>query len=76
MLPWLVTSLWPRGLTHAVALIQWDVQAEEVLKGVHETLDKEALRLIKAMPDWKPGKQKGEAVNCIVTFPIHFKINN
>ena len=52
------------------------VKQVKVLKGVHETLDKEALRLIKAMPDWKPGKQKGEAVNCILTFPIHFKINN
>eukprot|EP01034_Spumella_vulgaris_P006351 gene6351-8090_t len=34
----------------------------KVLRGVHPALDAEALRVVKAMPNWKPGTQKGQPV--------------
>jgi protein TonB len=41
-------------------------------RGVHELLDKEALRVISASPDWIPGKRKGKTVAVIFTVPINF----
>ncbi len=45
----------------------------KVTKGVHESLDKEALRVVSAMPNWKPGKQDGQAVRARFTLPVSFK---
>tara|TARA_B100001287_G_scaffold7021_1_gene5395 strand:- start:16946 stop:17362 length:417 start_codon:yes stop_codon:yes gene_type:complete len=47
----------------------------KVVKGVHKTLDNEALRVVKEMPKWKPGKQDGKAVNARFTMPIKFRIS-
>lgn len=44
----------------------------EVRRGVHPALDKEAVRVIKEMPNWKPGKQNGKAVAVRMTVPITF----
>ncbi|MBE9467287.1 MAG: M56 family metallopeptidase [Bacteroidetes bacterium] len=38
-------------------------------------LEEEAVRVISLIPDWKPGKMKGEAVNVQFTIPINFKLN-
>ena len=40
----------------------------------HAVLDEEAIRVVKAMPTWKPGKQKGEPVNVKYSVPITFKL--
>ena len=37
-----------------------------------EMLKKEVIRVVSSSPDWTPGKQKGEAVNVIFTFPVNF----
>ena len=39
-----------------------------------ETLDKEAKRVIKSMPKWSPGKQRGKAVRVSYTIPINFRL--
>ena len=39
-------------------------------------LDKEAVRVVKKMPRWTPGKNKGEAVNVVFTLPVSFKLND
>jgi protein TonB len=44
----------------------------KVLRGVHDLLDKEAIRVVKAMPKWKPGKQRGKAVKVSYNLPINF----
>lgn len=44
-----------------------------VKKGAHYLLDKEAIRLVKNMPKWKPGKQNGKAVRVSFVIPIRFK---
>lgn len=47
----------------------------KVLRPLHPALDKEAMRVIKAMPKWKPGKQNGRAVAVRYTLPINFVLN-
>ncbi len=43
-----------------------------IARGVDPLLDKEALRVVNSLPEWKPGKQRGKAVNVSYTVPINF----
>ena len=52
-----------------------DVNGVEVIKGVDQYLDKEAVRVIASMPKWIPGKQNGISVNVYYVAPIVFKMN-
>lgn len=45
-----------------------------VVRGVDPSLDKEAVRVVKAMPNWTPGKQNGTTVNVRYTLPVTFKL--
>lgn len=45
-----------------------------VLRSVFEHLDQEAIRVIKTMPKWLPGKQNGKSVRVLYTIPIKFDI--
>ncbi len=45
-----------------------------VVRGVDPSLDREAIRVIKSMPKWTPGKQRGKAVNVRFTLPILFRL--
>ena len=45
-----------------------------VIKGISTTCDAEAVRVIKAMPNWKPGYQNGKKVNTRFVLPIKFKL--
>jgi len=44
----------------------------KVTRGVDSSLDKEAVRVVKSMPKWIPGKQGGQAVRVSFTVPINF----
>jgi len=44
----------------------------KVLRGIGGGCDKEALQAIKKMPKWKPGKQRGKAVNVQYNMPVVF----
>ncbi|WP_175631058.1 M56 family metallopeptidase [Bacteroides acidifaciens] len=46
----------------------------KVVRSVDPYLDKEAERVIAAMPAWKPGKQRGQAVNVRFTVPVAFRL--
>lgn len=46
----------------------------KVIRGVDPSLDREALRVIKAMPRWIPGKNNGRAVAVYLTLPVTFKL--
>lgn len=50
------------------------VDVEVVRSGGDPSLDKEALRVIKSMPKWKPGKQRGKAVRVKYTVPVNFRL--
>lgn len=43
-----------------------------IVRGVDELLDNEALRIIKLMPKWIPGRNKGQPVDVIYNLPIKF----
>jgi protein TonB len=45
-----------------------------LLKKVFPSLDAEAIRVISAMPNWIPGRQKGQAVRVKYTVPIMFRL--
>jgi TonB family protein len=47
-----------------------------VNRGVSPELDKEAVRIISSLPQWTPGKQKGNFVNVAYTVPVLFKFEN
>ena len=46
----------------------------EVAKGAEASLDNEAVRVVKMMPKWNPGKHKGQAVRVKFAVPIIFKL--
>lgn len=48
----------------------------KIMKPVDPLLDAEALRVVSEMPNWIPGKQRGEAVNVRFTLPVMFRLSN
>jgi len=44
----------------------------KIARGVDSSIDKEAMRVVKSMPKWIPGKQNGEPVRVSYTVPINF----
>lgn len=46
----------------------------KIMRSISPTLDAEAIRVIKAMPTWKPGTQRGQAVAVKYTIPISFRL--
>ena len=42
---------------------------------VHPLLNKEAVRVVKSMPKWTPGKQNGKPVRVRFNVPVMFKLN-
>ena len=46
----------------------------EVSKGIGGGCDEEAIRVVKIMPLWEPGKRSGKAVRVLVRMPIVFKV--
>ena len=52
----------------------YDETSDKVLRGVSESLDAEALRVVSASPDWEPGKVNGKPVPVVYTFPVVYKL--
>jgi TonB family protein len=48
----------------------------KVQRSVERSLDKEAVRLIKSMPNWIPAKQNGQAVGVRYTVSVNFKLTD
>lgn len=46
----------------------------ELIKGIHPDADAEAVRVIEAMPTWKPGQQEGKPVPVRYTLPLRFAL--
>ena len=64
------------GRVYITFVIEKDgtVSDAKVLRSVNEELDAEALRVINAMPKWKPGTQRGVPVRVQYNIPITFKL--
>ena len=60
--------------------LQFTVEADgrvsnvHVLRGVDESLDKEAVRVVSSSPKWKPGRQRDRAVKVSYTCPVIFQL--
>lgn len=63
-----------RVLVKVVVKKDGTIDSPIVVKGVDPSLNKEAIRVVKTMPKWIPGKQKGEPVNVSFTVPVTFRI--
>lgn len=64
------------GRVYVGFTVDKDGSIEEVkmLKSISEGLDKEAMRMVKAMPKWNPGKMNGKAVKVHFSLPVGFKL--
>ena len=47
----------------------------KIVRGVDKNLDAEALRVVKSLPKYKPGMQRGKPVRVMFTIPINFTLN-
>ena len=50
------------------------VKNVKILKKVDPNLDAEALRVVRSLPDWIPGRKAGKAVNVKYTIPVTFRL--
>jgi periplasmic protein TonB len=50
------------------------IRDSKVLRGIGGGCDEEALRVIRAMPEWKPGKQNGRSVQVQYNLPVNFTL--
>ena len=53
-----------------------NVSNVKVLRGIGGGCDEESVRVIKGMPKWKPGMQKGKPVRVNYQIPIYFKLSD
>lgn len=52
------------------------IENARVVRGRHPALDKEALRVVRSMPKWNPGRNNGQAVKVTYHLPVTFRLNN
>lgn len=51
-----------------------EIKEAKILRGISVNCDKEAMRVVKGMPKWIPGRQNGNLVQVYFTLPISFKL--
>ena len=63
-----------RVIAQFVVTTDGSIADVKVIRGIDPSLDQEAIRVIKAMPKWKPATEKGKPVNVRYTLPVMFKL--
>jgi TonB family protein len=63
-----------RVLVRFVVDKEGNVKDAKIQKGVSQSIDQEALRVVKSMPKWKPGILDNKPVNVYYDLPIAFKL--
>ena len=65
------------GTVFVVFVVNTDgsIQDVEILRGIGGGADEEAVRVVRAAPNWEPGKQRGKPVRVKMRLPIRFKLN-
>ena len=63
-----------QGTVYVTFVVEKDgrITSVKVLRGIGGGCDEEAVRVIKKMPSWKPGKQRGRAVRVQFNMPVRF----
>lgn len=66
-----------QGMVYVTYVVEKDGSITDVrfLRGIGGGCDEEAVRVIKAMPSWIPGTQRGEAVRVQFNLPIRFTLD-
>ena len=66
-----------QGTVYVSFVIEKDgrITTTKVVRGVENSLDAEAFRVVSAMPNWIPGTDKGKPVRVQFNMPIQFKLN-
>lgn len=72
---------WRRGVEGKVVIRilvdkEGKVAKADVMRSVDAFLDAEALRVVRSMPRWKPGKRRGKNADFWLTIPINFRISS
>ncbi len=68
------------GKVRGCVLVQFIVETDgkltdfRVLEGVSPALDAEALRVVKLMPPWQPGRRNGKPVRFLYVIPVDFRL--
>ena len=65
-----------QGRVYVTFIVEKDgsITNVEILRSADPVLDAEALRVVKSMPKWEPGKQRNMAVRVKFTLPITFRL--
>jgi protein TonB len=65
-----------QGTVFIVFIVEMDgrISGVRVLRGMGGALDEEAMRVVRNMPMWKPGTQRGKAVRVRYNLPIRFTL--
>ena len=74
---------YPEGANaNGIVIVQFVVRSNgsvgqvKVLRSIHELLDKEAVRVVKGLPKFTPGRQNGQPVAVWYTLPVSFRENH
>lgn len=68
------TGIQGRVFVNFVVEPDGSVSNVSVLRGIGGGCDEEAMRVVKSMPKWKPGKQRGKAVRVQYMLPVNFRL--
>lgn len=65
-----------QGVVYVTFVVERDGSLTDikVLRGIGGGCDEEAMRVVKMMPKWAPGKQRGKPVRCQFNMPIKFTL--
>lgn len=63
-----------RVLVDFVIDVKGKVRDVKVLRGVHQSLDAEAVKVIEASPDWRPARVRGRKVPCEMSLYVEFRL--
>lgn len=63
-------------VVHFIIEKDGSISEVEIIESVDPDLDKEALRIVKKMPKWKPGKLNGNPVRTYFTLPVNFRLES
>lgn len=64
-----------RVVTKFVVEVDGSITNVEVARSINPYLDKEAIRVVKSMPKWNPGKSNGKPVRTRFVLPVSFRLN-
>jgi protein TonB len=74
--PEMANSAGISGVVYVTFVVDKDgkIKDVKVLRGIGGGCDEEAVRVVKNMPSWKPGKQRGKSVTVQYNLPIRFTL--